>query len=115
MKALLSALFGKKDYMVEEDHVRDLLKKDKSAQLIDVRTNAEYRLEHINPCQNISLQEKGFEDRIKYLDKDAIYVLYCQSGPRSKRARKKMLKDGFNHVFVLHGGISGWSGNLKVK
>ena len=115
MIGMIKTLLGKKDYMVEEDQLRELMKKDKSTQLIDVRTSAEYRMEHINPCQNISLQEKGFEDKIKYMDKDAIYILYCQSGPRSKRARKKMLKAGFNHVFVLHGGISKWSGNLKVK
>lgn len=115
MIALFNALFGKKDYMIEEEELRDLVKTEKSAKVIDVRTSAEYRMEHINPCENISLQEKGFDDKLKYMDKEAIYVLYCQSGPRSKRARKKMLKAGFQHVFVLNGGIGKWTGSLRVK
>lgn len=83
--------------------------------LIDVRTYAEYRMDHINPCQNISLKEGDFNGQVKYLDKDKYYVLYCTSEKRSKRARKRMLGMGFEKVYTLSGGIQRWVGVKKVK
>lgn len=115
MLGFVKNIFGNKDNVVTQDDLRELIKAEPKAMIVDVRTYAEYRMDHINPCQNISLQEGEFEDKVKYLDKDKFYVLYCKSGNRSKKARKKMVKMGFENVFTLEGGIQRWVGAKKVK
>jgi rhodanese-related sulfurtransferase len=113
--APLQNLFAKSNAL-EPDEVRQLVKADPKTVLIDVRMPQEYRTEHLNPCININWRDKAeFEHKTKYLEKDKAYILYCQSGSRSDKARKKLEKIGFENVFTLKGGINQWMGNKKLK
>lgn len=98
-----------------EEQVRDLCKRDRKVELIDVRTLPEYKMEHINPCRNIDFKAKDFSDKVKYLDKSRTYILYCKSGKRSKKALSIMSKMGFENLYSLSGGIQSWEGNKRVK
>lgn len=115
MLGLIKKLRGVSDTSITQEELKELVKAEPKTMIIDVRTYAEYRMDHINPCQNISLKEGDFDGQVKYLDKDKFYVLYCGTERRSKRAKKRMLKMGFDNVFTLQGGIQRWVGIKKVK
>ncbi len=78
------------------------------ALVVDVRTPAEFNEGHIPLAQNISIGDFAFEEKIQALDKDATYVINCQSGGRSSRATAFMRESGFKNAFNLEGGIMGW-------
>ncbi|MEZ4894411.1 MAG: rhodanese-like domain-containing protein [Saprospiraceae bacterium] len=71
--------------------------------LLDVRTPAEFAQGAI-PGANIDFLSPSFAGKIKNLDKDVTYFLYCRSGARSAQAGKQMNKLGFD-VRNLSGGI----------
>ena len=80
-------------------------------QLIDARTEGEFKEGHIPGAQLLDvLQEASFLQQIKSLDTNKAYVVYCRSGRRSKRAMELMLQNGFKKVSDLDGGFQGWTG-----
>ena len=115
MIGFIKGLFGNNSFDIQEDEVRELVKTNRKVELIDVRTMPEFKMEHINPCRNIDAREKDFEDKVKYLDKEGVYVLYCRRGKRSVKAATKLEQLGFKNVFSLKGGIEAWEGVKRVK
>lgn len=82
--------------------------------LIDVRTEGEYKSGHIPGASHIDvLQESNFLQQIQQLDQTKSYVLICQSGRRSKTAMRLMQEKGFKKVVDLDGGMNGWKGNTE--
>ncbi len=78
--------------------------------ILDVRSFEEYSDNHIEKAQNIDYSQK-FEEKIKKLDKNKKYLIYCRSGHRSSNATKIMLKSGFTDIHNLSGGIRKWKAN----
>lgn len=115
MAGIIQKITGANKYLIDQEDLKALMKSDKKSILIDVRTYPEYKMDHVNPSQNLSIQEGKFDDQIKYLKKEDFYILICKSGRRSAKARKKMSKLGFENVFVLDGGLQRWVGQKKVK
>ncbi len=115
MIAFIKGFFGNSSFDIQEEEVRELCKVDRKAELIDVRTMPEYKMDHINPCRNIDIKENDFDDKVKYLDKEGVYVLYCRTGKRSVKAASKLESLGFKNVFSLKGGIESWEGVKRVK
>ncbi len=81
---------------------------DKSAMLIDVRTNDEFNEGHINKAVNKNVFDKDFDAYCTGLDKGKTYFVYCLAGKRSHTAAETMRKKGLT-VFELEGGIENWS------
>lgn len=75
--------------------------------LLDVRTMAEYLDNHIPKSISLPLNEIATEAPRKLPDKEAEIFVYCQSGSRSIRAAKMLLKMGYSRVYNL-GGIVRW-------
>lgn len=73
--------------------------------LIDVRSNQEYNEGHLNGAINIPIYE--IEEKIQTIvrNKDTIIIVYCQSGARSKKAKKILEKLEYKNVYNLKGGI----------
>ncbi|MBO1626281.1 rhodanese-like domain-containing protein [Bacillus arachidis] len=86
--------------------LRSLLHK-KNKQLIDVRTQGEFRGNHIQGFQNIPLNE--FAQKASHLDKNKEVIVICQSGMRSKQAAKMLKKLGFQHITNVSGGMNAWN------
>ncbi len=75
------------------------------AQLVDVRTPAEYRSGHIDGAQNMPVD--GLAATMSALDPSVPVVVYCRSGGRSARAAAMLQQGGFTTVKDL-GPISAW-------
>ena len=80
-------------------------KSKKGAIIFDVRNNSEYKEGHINgaisfPDYNIN------EETIKKfnLNHEDVILVYCSTGSRSKKAKKRLEKLGFENVYNLYNG-----------
>lgn len=81
----------------------------KNVQLIDVRTEEEYELEHIDDALNFDiLQGEQFLEQIKTLEKDKPVYLYCKMGGRSSRAAQLLKEEGFVKIYNYSGGYNDW-------
>lgn len=67
------------------------------AQIMDVRTRAEYSGGHLKGSMNIPLQE--LDKNIKKLKKDKPVILCCASGMRSASAKGIFIRNGFKEVY----------------
>ena len=75
--------------------------------LIDARTTEEFAEGHIEGA--IMIPEYEIADRAEkeLLDKDALILVYCRSGRRSKIASEELVKLGYTNVKEF-GGIIDW-------
>lgn len=90
--------------------------REKNYVLLDVRTKGEFDGGYIPTAQWADIQEeKSFTEKIKELDRDATYYVYCQSGVRSKTAFDKMTDMGFTNVYNVVGGYSAWQEMMTKK
>ncbi len=80
---------------------------DKNKQYIDVRTPGEFRGNNIKGFKNLPLHELG--QKLNDLSKDKEVLVICQSGMRSNKASKLLIKNGFKQVTNIKGGMSSWS------
>lgn len=79
------------------------------AQLIDVRTPAEFAKYRIQSAQNMDFKAPDFAEQIEKLDKNTPVLVYCLSGVRSANALQTFRNAGFKTVYNLEGGINAWS------
>jgi len=93
------------------DQFNSLLAKDKTVQLIDVRTPGEYAGGHIAGSTNIDYNAPDFLDRMRKLDKNKPVALYCAVGGRSGNAAVKLKELGFSKIYDLAGGTQAWAAN----
>lgn len=77
------------------------------ASILDVRTEMEYRLGHLTGSVLIPEEEvrEGIQSRLP--DKDAVVIVYCQNGSRSRQCAMKLVSLGYSNVYDL-GGITDW-------
>lgn len=87
--------------------VKEMLEKDDSIILLDVRTPEEYKEKRIPNSTNLPIDE--LEEKVSEVlpDKDATIILYCKIGKRSRKATKMLCKMGYKNVYNL-GGIEDW-------
>lgn len=83
---------------------KELLTND-SGVVLDVRTPGEYKNGHVAKAVLIDIMQADFEDKIKALDKDKTYYVYCRSGNRSTKASTLMTGLGFTKVYNVKDGI----------
>lgn len=80
---------------------------NKNKQFVDVRTNGEFRGNHIKGFKNIPLHQLA-QVAGKDLSKEKEVIVICQSGMRSQRASKVLKKLGFKNITNVKGGMSAW-------
>lgn len=75
--------------------------------IVDVRSKEEYEEEHI-PNAVLVPNETIKEEAPSLLpDKDAVLLVHCRSGARSKQASDTLVKLGYTQVYDF-GGIMDW-------
>lgn len=84
-----------------------LLDANKDAILLDVRTPAEYREKHIQGALLLPNETIGATPPAQLPNKEALILIYCRSGNRSRQAADKLLKMGYTNVYDF-GGIGDW-------
>jgi len=80
--------------------------------ILDVRTKEEYNNGCLEDAVNIDFNNSDFKKMIKLMDKQKTYLVYCQSGIRSKKAVDLMNEMGFSNIYHMHEGIAGWKAKL---
>lgn len=75
--------------------------------VVDVRTEAEYAEGHVPGAIVIPVESIGGEAPKELPDKDAVLLVYCRSGRRSKTASDKLVALGYTAVYDF-GGIIDW-------
>lgn len=100
-------VLGKKLRHNQAGEVAEKLRRASPPVLLDVRTLAEFRRDHIAGALHIPVQELG--KRWQELEgfREREIVVYCATGPRSVNAVNFLQKRGFN-VVNMHGGMKSW-------
>jgi len=75
--------------------------------LLDVRTDEEFDKKHIEGAVLIPDIEIGSRAATDLPDKNALILIYCRSGRRSKNAANKLVAKGYTNVYDF-GGINEW-------
>jgi rhodanese-related sulfurtransferase len=76
--------------------------------IIDVRTEAEYVLGHIENAVNIDYYAEDFKQTINQLDKNKTYIVYCRCGGRGGKTLNIMRELGFGEVYNIKDGFLDW-------
>lgn len=91
---------------VSVDDVSAMLKDKNKYFLLDVRTQEEYSSGFIENSILIPVAE--LESRFSEIPSDKPIIVYCASGNRSKQAAQILVKNNFNPVYNMLGGITEW-------
>ena len=78
-----------------------------SVTVVDVRREEEYKTGHIPEAVLLTNETIGNEPPALLPDKNAVILVYCRSGVRSRQASEKLIKLGYKKVFDM-GGIKDW-------
>lgn len=81
--------------------MKEIMKQDSSARLIDVRTSEEYKEEHLDEAINIPVDNIKSIDTISSINLETPIIVYCRSGNRSAQAKEELDKLGYNKVYDL--------------
>ena len=82
--------------------------------ILDVRTDAEYRNNHIENAVNLDYFNPNFAAWLDSLPKTKIYLIHCGSGGRSAGARDLMANRNFKTVYNMLGGFNSWNSKYPV-
>jgi len=89
------------------DDVFNMLKDKNKYFLLDVRTQEEYKEGFIENSILIPVSE--LESRLSEISASKPVIVYCASGNRSKQAADILVKNNFNPVYNMLGGITEWA------
>ena len=94
--------------VISAKDLRDLLRSNEPAILLDVRRQIEYAEEHISGATNIELGD--LEDKKDYIPTDIEIITMCDGSNclRGQSAAENLLDWGFKKVRNFKGGIKEW-------
>lgn len=96
---------------VKEINVNDLnerIQNGDKVNLLDVREEFEHNMVNIKGTLIPLGQLENRLDEITHL-KDEEIVVYCRSGARSAEACRILMRNGFQNVINMQGGINRWA------
>ena len=77
--------------------------------LLDVRTDAEFRVSHLPGARRVDPEAKAAELRALLGTTNTPMVVYCSVGWRSSAVAERLLRAGKTNVSNLEGSIFGWA------
>lgn len=84
------------------------LRDEPSLRILDVRTQPEYDIHHLESAELVPIQE--LQDRIDQLDPKASWLVVCEHGMRSSAACEFLASIGFQDLRNVDGGMARWAG-----
>jgi rhodanese-related sulfurtransferase len=79
-----------------------------NALVVDLRPAADFEKGHIPGSRNVQTSQFDPENKQLAAARALPVVLVCKAGQASGDAAKRLLKAGFERVYVLDGGIGAW-------
>jgi rhodanese-related sulfurtransferase len=79
-----------------------------NALVVDLRPIADFEKGHIPGAKNVLMSQFDPENKQLAPAKSLPVVLVCKTGMTAGDAAKRLIKAGFEQVYVLDGGIGGW-------
>ena len=92
---------------ISAEEAKSLMDTEKAYIIIDARTESEFAEGHIEGAILIPEYEIAERAEKELPDKDALILVYCRSGRRSKIASEELVKLGYTNVKEF-GGIIDW-------
>ena len=92
---------------ITAEEAKSIMDTEKDYIIIDARTNEEFAEGHIKNAILIPEYEIAKRAEKELPDKDALILVYCRSGRRSKIASEELVKLGYTNVKEF-GGIIDW-------
>ncbi len=83
-------------------------KADSSFVIIDLRPKKMFDESHIEGAIYFNVFSTEVDAWLSKLDKNKIFLIYCNSGVRSAIALKKMTTMGFKNIYHMYEGIKKW-------
>lgn len=88
---------------------------DEEAVIIDVRNQAEINAGYIPKMKHLDITHAAlFIDKVRQLDPNKSYYIYCHSGSRSGQACAILKALGFEKTYNLLGGFASWDGEKTI-
>lgn len=97
--------------LLSAEAFNEKINKDSKGIILDVRTDEEFNEGHLKNAILINFLNDNFEEKINQLEKNKTIYLYCRSGNRSAKAAEILIKNGFQNIYELDGGIMAWENN----
>lgn len=82
--------------------------------VVDVRTEAEYKEGHIPGAVLVPNESIGSEPPEALPELDAVLLVHCRTGVRSKQAADKLVEMGYTQVYDF-GGIRDWPYDIVTE
>ena len=76
--------------------------------LVDVREYYEADIADLPELGQVRIPMAELSERFEEIDKSREAVLYCRSGARSDRAVRFLMRQGYDKILNLKGGILAW-------
>jgi rhodanese-related sulfurtransferase len=92
---------------IKANEVKQMMDANDDIIIIDVRDEEEYANKHIATSINIPLTMINELVPFQFYDRDAIIIVYCETGNRSSDAARLLVELGYTNVFDL-GSIDNW-------
>ena len=92
---------------ITQEQAKTIMDTEKDYIIIDARTDAEFAEGHIEGAILIPEYEIAARAEKELPEKDALILVYCRSGRRSKIASEELIKLGYTNVKEF-GGIIDW-------
>ncbi len=98
---------GRPNPEIGPEELNNKLEKGKKFFILDVREPREVDICSLDNDMLIPVGE--LPERLEELPVDEEIVIYCRTGQRSALAQELLLKNGFETVYNLKGGIRAWA------
>lgn len=92
---------------ITAEKARDMMQSEENYILLDVRTDEEYKENHIAGAVLIPDYEITERAEAELPDKNAVILIYCRSGRRSEIAANELVEMGYTGIYDF-GGIIDW-------
>lgn len=107
-RSLFSAPPGSECENLDAAQTRDYLARHPGTQILDVRSEREFRGGALPDAIHLSIGDPDFDSNVTSLDREKPVLVYCAGGVRSRQAVARMKPLGFRKIRHLHRGYYSW-------
>ena len=105
---LIHQLHNQSNYMEAEEVAHMIIDKDPSFQIVDIRTVIDFKKYHIPGSVSIQIEALFDNETKDIIDEEKTIILVSNGNTLSGQAWLLMRSNGYQDLFVLHGGMNHW-------